>query len=55
MVILGKKDAILDYHLQQSYYENTDIEVVAFPDGHMSHIENMKEFSDNIVHFIEKI
>jgi pimeloyl-ACP methyl ester carboxylesterase len=55
MVILGKKDAILDYHLQQSYYENTDIEVVAFPDGHMSHIENMKEFSDKIVHFIEKI
>jgi len=53
LVILGKKDAILDYVQQKNYYENTDIKTIEFPDGHMSHIENYKEFTYNIVHFIE--
>ena len=34
--------------------QNSDIKVVEFPDGHMSHIENIKEFTYNILHFIEK-
>ena len=55
LVILGKKDAVLDYDLQQSYYINSDINVVTFPDGHMSHIENNEDFTYNIMHFIEKI
>lgn len=55
MVILGKKDSILDYKLQMSYYSNSDINVVSFPDGHMSHIENMEDFTYNIMHFIEYI
>ncbi|MEZ4797128.1 MAG: alpha/beta hydrolase [Flavobacteriaceae bacterium] len=53
MVILGKKDSILDYKLQMSYYSNSDINVVSFPDGHMSHIENIEDFTYNIMHFIE--
>ena len=32
----------------------TDVKVVEFPDGHMSHIENMKDLSYNINQFIEK-
>ena len=55
LVILGKKDTILNYKLQRSYYENSDVTIVEFPDGHMSHIENYKEFTYNIVHFIENI
>ena len=55
LVILGKKDAILDYELQQSYYAKSDVNVVTFPDGHMSHIENKDDFTYNIMHFIEKI
>lgn len=55
MVILGKKDAILDYKLQMNYYSNSDINVVSFPDGHMSHIENKEDFTYNIMHFIENI
>jgi pimeloyl-ACP methyl ester carboxylesterase len=55
LVILGKKDAILECQLQQSYYDKTDITVVEFPDGHMSHIENMEEFTYIIMRFIENI
>lgn len=55
LVILGKKDAVLDYDLQRSYYKNTDINIATFPDGHMSHIENNEEFTYNIMRFIENI
>jgi len=55
MVIIGKNDKILDYKLQLSYYENFDVNIVELPDGHMSHIENNKEFTYNIMHFIENI
>ena len=55
LVILGKKDAILDYELQQRYYEGSDVTIVVFPDGHMSHIENIEDFTYNIMHFIENI
>jgi len=55
LVILGEKDAILDYKLQQSYYENSDVTIVEFPDGHMSHVENKEDFTYNIMHFIENI
>ena len=55
LVIIGKNDQILDYKLQHSYYKNSDIQLVEFHDGHMSHIENNTEFTYNIVHFIENI
>jgi pimeloyl-ACP methyl ester carboxylesterase len=55
LVILGKKDAILDYNLQRSFYTNSDIKLVEFPDGHMSHIENKADFTYNIMRFIENI
>lgn len=55
LVIIGKNDQILDYKLQHSYYKNSDIQLVEFPDGHMSHIENNTEFTYNIMHFIENI
>ena len=55
MVILGKKDAVLNCEIHRNYYENSDIKIVEFPDGHMSHIDNNKDFTYNIVHFIENI
>jgi len=55
MVVLGKNDRIINFELQQSYYHNTDIDIVELSNGHMSHIENMKVFTYNIIRFIEKI
>ena len=53
MLILGKKDPILDYKSLVSQIRNTNVELVEFPDGHMSHIENKDEFLHKIMYFIE--
>jgi len=53
MLILGKKDPVIDYESLTSEIKNTKVELVEFPDGHMSHIENKDEFLHKIMHFIE--
>ncbi|GAA3633335.1 alpha/beta fold hydrolase [Flavivirga jejuensis] len=53
MFIISRKDPVLDYNSLISQTKNTDVEIVEFPDGHMSHIENKSEFSYTITHFIE--
>ena len=55
MMIIGKHDPVLDQESLLQQTKNTDVRIVEFPDGHMSHIENKKEFSEQIMHFIEKI
>ena len=53
MMIISKKDPVLDYNLLVLQAKKANIKVVEFPDGHMSHIENKSDFLHNIVHFIE--
>jgi pimeloyl-ACP methyl ester carboxylesterase len=53
MMIIGKRDPVLDYEALNNQTKNTDISLVEFPDGHMSHIENKEEFLTAIMHFIE--
>ncbi len=53
MMIISKKDPVLDYNSLLEQVENTSIQAVELPDGHMSHIENKEVFSYNIMHFIE--
>ena len=55
LLIIGKHDPVLDYNSLIKITRDTDIEIVEFPDGHMSHIENKRDFLTSIVHFIEKI
>ncbi len=55
LLIIGKKDSVLNYESLIEDTRNTDIEVIEFSDGHMSHIENKEEFTYNILQFIEKI
>ncbi len=40
MIILGKKDPVLEFHSIIEQTKNAPIYVVELPDGHMSHIEN---------------
>ncbi len=40
MLIIGKKDPVLDYKSLINQTKNTNIKIIEFPDGHMSHIEN---------------
>lgn len=43
LLILGKKDPVLNYDESISQIENTTVELVSFEDGHMSQIENKEE------------
>lgn len=54
MMIIGRKDSVLEYETLVNQTKNTTVEIVEFPDGHMSHIENMNEFTYKILHFNEK-
>ena len=53
MLIIGKKDPVLDYEELMSQVNNTEVEVVEFPDGHMSHIENKDELIIALKRFIK--
>jgi len=53
MLIIGTKDPVLNRDTVLNCVENTDVEVVEFPDGHMSHIENKHELTHSILRFIE--
>lgn len=55
MMIISQRDPALDYDSIITQTKNRDIYIVVFPDGHMSHIENQKEFNSHIVHFIDFI
>jgi pimeloyl-ACP methyl ester carboxylesterase len=55
MLILGKKDGVLNYEENTNQIENTDVQLLSFPDGHMSHIENNVETLTAIIDFIKKI
>ncbi|MFD2892085.1 alpha/beta fold hydrolase [Flavobacterium chuncheonense] len=54
MLILGKKDPVLDYEETKTQVENTDVELVTFEDGHMSHFENQNELEKVILYFLKK-
>ena len=55
MMIISKKDPVLEFDSLIHQTKNTNVKVVEFSDGHMSHIENKSEFLIEIVHFIENI
>ena len=55
LMIISKKDPILDFESLKKQIDNSNIKPVEFPDGHMSHIENKNLFLQHILHFIKNI
>ncbi|MFI1772894.1 alpha/beta fold hydrolase [Thalassobellus citreus] len=55
MMIISKKDPALNYNNLIHQTKDTQVRIIEFPDGHMSHIENKYHFLQKIMHFIEKI
>lgn len=55
MLILGKKDPVLNYEDSIKQIENTNVKLVTFPYGHMSHIENREELKTVMLDFLKKI
>ncbi|WP_242131210.1 alpha/beta hydrolase [Aestuariivivens marinum] len=53
-MFISIKDPVLDYNSLFKEARTVNIEVVEFPDGHMSFIENEVSFFQNFMHFIEK-
>lgn len=55
LFILGKKDPVLNYEDGLKQIENTSINLVTFPDGHMCHIENGEELKEVLLDFFKGI
>jgi pimeloyl-ACP methyl ester carboxylesterase len=55
MFVLGQKDPVLDYEETKAQTEKTAVELVTFPDGHMSYLENQEELTALLLRFFKKI
>ncbi|MFH6993258.1 alpha/beta fold hydrolase [Flavobacterium sp. FlaQc-48] len=53
LLILGKKDPVLNYEESIAQIEGTTAKLVSFDDGHMSHIENKEELKTTLLDFFE--
>lgn len=54
LIIIGKKDSLINGDNLINKIKNTSINYVEFSEGHMSHIENKSELTYNIKRFVEK-
>ena len=52
-IIIGIKDPVIEPESIKKHLLNSDVEIIVFSDGHMSHIENTQELTYNIMRFIE--
>jgi pimeloyl-ACP methyl ester carboxylesterase len=55
LLILGKQDPVLNYEETKEQIENTPTQLVSFPDGHMSHIENAVALEKVLLDFFKTI
>jgi len=55
MLILGKKDPVLPYEETKEQIEETAVQLVTFPDGHMSSIENETELTKVLLEFFKRV
>lgn len=53
LMIVGKKDPVLDAESLKSQLKNSDVNVIELPDGHMSYIENTTETIETLKQFIK--
>ncbi len=55
LFILGKQDPVLNYEETIDQADHKSVELITFPDGHMSPIENRDELADAILNFLKRI
>jgi len=55
LLVLGKKDPVLNYEESLEQIENTKVKLVTFPDGHMSYIENRDAVKKTLMDFIKSV
>lgn len=54
MLVLGEQDQTLPYSEHADQIHDTNVELVTYPDGHMSHIENYDDLLKRLLNFIKK-
>lgn len=55
LLILGKNDPVLNYEESLEQMDGTAVKLLAFPDGHMSHIENKDDLKKNLLDFFKQV
>lgn len=55
LLVVGRKDPALDLETLMLQSKFPGVETVTFDDGHMSHIENRKELTENLLRFLDRI
>jgi pimeloyl-ACP methyl ester carboxylesterase len=55
VLILGKKDPVLNYEETKEQIEGTQVQLLSFPDGHMSHIENQQALHTELLYFFKSV
>ncbi|WP_313806672.1 alpha/beta hydrolase [Flavobacterium sp.] len=53
LLILGKKDPVLPFQDNLEQIDGTAIQLISFPDGHMSHIENQDRLGKVLLDFFK--
>lgn len=54
VLLLGEKDPVLNYNETKEQIESTNVQLITFPDGHMSHIENKNELKKTLLNFLKQ-
>jgi pimeloyl-ACP methyl ester carboxylesterase len=54
-LVLGKKDPVLNYEETKEQIEDTQVQLISFPDGHMSHIENQAALQEELLQFFKSV
>ena len=55
LLVLGKKDPVLNYEETKQQIEDTQVQLLSFPDGHMSHIENQNALQRELLQFFKSV
>jgi hypothetical protein len=53
--VLGEKDPVLNFEETKEQIEGTQVQLLNFHDGHMSHIENKDEVKEKLLLFFKSI
>jgi pimeloyl-ACP methyl ester carboxylesterase len=55
LLVLGRKDPVLNYEESIVQVDNTSVQLISFEDGHMSTIENRDQLLAVLEDFMRKI
>lgn len=53
LLLLGKKDPVLNYDESIEQIEGTNVKLITYADGHMSHIENREQLQKDLLAFFK--